>query len=515
VSALINNLDYLSLRALLTHHLSICGEIEFLNLIFAQHALQNGNVETAKLVFGKEVPKQFVAIKLPDLNRVNEWEFETLANEILTTSPSYRRIYSGFPRLDCASALAVPYVTNILRALENQEYDYQGHDIRYELRRVINRQFEWQRGFFNKALLYRTAYMFDGPECRAFMSTSIGLTLDQLSYAGFALYAGFQGALRVDRSLPTQQVGISHDVRDAVFDLLSISLRDARASACRMRDSFRSIAYKPSIFRRFPCVRNPNDDNLLFCPLPELIMARVTNGIYYDVVGGGGKIRNEIGRQFEKYCLKLLAASLSNLQVETEYAYRLKNLQDSPDILIGNNSQLSIVVECKAVKMSFSDKFAEFEYAGRGYDEIAKAVFQIWRFVAHCRLRQTQHEAPKGAVGVVILLDSWMTMVLDARQEVLKRAEARCVSEPAISTDDKIDIAFVEIGDLESFLSKCDADRLLVALKNIATGDQQDWMLTATPSYHEAPDQPRQFPFDDLNKIVPWWGHVSAMSQTP
>ena len=93
--------------------------------------------------------------------------------------------------------------------------------------------------------------------------------------------------------------------------------------------------------------------------------------------------------------------------------------------------------------MSFSDKFAESEYAGRGYDEIAKAVFQIWRFVAHCRLRQTQHEVPTGAVGVVILLDSWMTMVLDARQEVLKRAEARCCSEPAISTADKIDIAFV------------------------------------------------------------------------
>jgi hypothetical protein len=416
--------------------------------------------------------------------------------------------------LNCASAYALAHVTNILRSLENQEYGFHNHDIRYELRRIINRQFEWQRGFFNKALLYRTAYMFDGPECRSFLNATIGLTLDEMSYAGFALYAGFQGALRVDRSLPTEQVGISHEVRDAAYEHFSISLDKARGTAQQMRAPFRSLAYKPSLFRKFPCVRLPENEDLLICPLPQLIMARVTSGIYYDVVGGGGKIRNEIGRQFEKYCLRLLGASLSSLRVEPEYAYRLKNVQDSPDVLIGKGDQLSVVIECKAVKMSFSDKFAESEYAGRGYDEIAKAVFQIWRFVAHCRLRLTRHEVRANALGVVVLLDSWMTMVLDARHEVMRLAEARCASEAIISTDDKIDIAFVEIGDLEGFLSSCDDEHFLAGLKNVASGDQQDWMLTSTSYYREVPDKSRRFPFDDFDKVVPWWGYVSAMAQT-
>jgi len=407
--------------------------------------------------------------------------------------------------------MALAHIVNILRDLENEEYSYFGHDIYYEIRRVVNRQFEWQRGFFNKALSYRTALMYGGPECADFLQRSLGLTLDEISYGAFALWAAFQNFAQVDRRLPTEHVGLPHHVRDIVFDLFSADLKQVRSEATNQRQHYRTTAYRPSILRKFPCIRRSDNDQLLVCPLPQLIMARATTGIFYDVIGAGGRVRNEVGHRFERYCLILLQRCFPELFIEPEFAYGARQKQDSPDILISHDGMVSHVYECKAVRMAFADRFAEAEFVGRGYDEIAKAVLQIWRFASHCRRGLTGRDISPDAMGMVILLDSWMTMVLKAREEVLARAERLIVEDPNICEADRLPILFTEIGDLENLAMSVRYPTYVDVLRKALTKDFDGWLFSSILKSGDVENVQKDFPFDDLPDVVPWWGRVSRM----
>lgn len=500
------------LRADFTRHLSICRDEEFLHLVFAQNALQLGQETTARLVFRDGFPRQFLGANKADVKRVNEWELETIVNEFLSTSTSYRYVYADHPRLNHRSSLAIVHIANLLRQLENEECAYYDHGIRYELRRIINRQFEWQRGFFNKTLAYRTAIMYGGPECERYLKSSLGVTLDDISYGAFALFAAFQNFLQVDRRLPTSHLGLSDEVRNVVFDLFSAPLTDARTEARRQRHGYRTTAYRPSILRKFPCIRRSDNDRIIVSPLPQLIMARATSGIFYDVISGGGAVRNEVGRRFEQYCLTLLRRCFPDVSVEPEFSYRAPHKQDSPDILLSQRAKITGIYECKAVRMSFADRFAESEFIGRGYDEIAKAVMQIWRFVSHCRRGLTGRTVEPEALGMVVLLDSWMTMVLNARQEVISRAEQLVAHDPDIRAEDRVPILFTEIGDLETLVLTVSFSTYVDILRKALTVEFDGWLFSSILNDEDSEKDQRPFPFDDLSDVVPWWGRVSRMT---
>jgi hypothetical protein len=55
-----------------------------------------------------------------------------------------------------------------------------------------------------------------------------------------------------------------------------------------------------------------------------------------------------------------------------------------------------------------------------------------------------------------ILLDSWMTMVLQAKDEVTTRAEALAARDPHLCATDRIPILFTEIGDFENLVLSVD-----------------------------------------------------------
>lgn len=499
------------LRADFARHLSICNDENFILLIFGQNALQLGHVDLAKLILRAGFSRQFENANFPTTMRANEWELETIINEFLTTSSTYRYVYADHPRLNHLNSASIIHIINILRDLENEEYAYYDHDIRYELRRIVNRQFEWQRGFFNKTLAYRTAIMYGGPECEDFLQASIGLSLDEITFGAFALTAAFQNFAQVDRRLPTEHVGLAHPIRDAVFDLFSADLADVRRFARQQRQNHRTTAYRPSVLRKYPCIRRSDNDRLMLCPLPQLIMARATTGIYYDVVPGGGPIRNEVGRRFEGYCFTLLQRSFPANTIEREFAYRVTHRQDSPDILISHEGRISQVYECKAVRMSFADRFAEAEFVGRGYDEIAKAIVQIWRFASDCRRGRTGRHLTSEPLGIVILLDSWMTMVLDARQDVFARAEVLAAANLDLAEVDKIPILFTEIGDLESVVLSTDFATYTRILTLARKSEFDGWLLSSIFERDEAEPQEKVFPFEDLPEVVPWWGRITRM----
>lgn len=235
---------------------------------------------------------------------------------------------------------------------------------------------------------------------------------------------------------------------------ISVSHEEARSRAATLRAGPGHVGYKRSILRTHPCVVF---QGRAITPLVELVNLCGTSGIFYDVIGGPDAVKNEISARFEQYCLDFTRAMLPDGRIEGEVQYRRGgNNVHSPDVLVHRNDELSVIMECKATRMSYEARFGEpLAESARGNNEIVRGIFQIWRFTSHVRRGLVPGiKLADDARGMVITLDAWLSMAGGMIAEVLERARQMAVErEPEITGSDQIPVRFCMIDDLENALA--------------------------------------------------------------
>ncbi len=235
-----------------------------------------------------------------------------------------------------------------------------------------------------------------------------------------------------------------------------------------MRGTEAHTGYKPSLLREYPCLRFANGRT--HAPIPDLIVLRGTSGLFYDLIKGPEDVKNEIAGRFEQYCYKLLNATLPELDTARSFQYRARKGNDfaSPDIVLYREGRVSIAFECKATRMSHRARFAEDPAAEdqRGYAEIANGVFQLWRFASHIRRGIAGNlQLDANPIGVVLTLDTWLTMAMPLQDKMLALAlEIAAKRDPEISEQDRIPIVFCPVVDLEQTLERATPASFLSAV---------------------------------------------------
>jgi len=303
-------------------------------------------------------------------------------------------------------------------------------------------------------------------------------------------------------------IGITVAQREAALARLSIPLAEARAKARRIRAGRRHTAYRPSILRDHPIIAFGAGGARLRSPIPDLIIPRFTSGLYLDVIGGGSAVWTEIGERFERYCLDYLAEMMPTHDVEGEFDYGPKKTRSrSPDVLISQDGEIVMIGECKAKRMSFEARFADDPYdsAERAYDELAKGVFQVWRFASHVRRGLVPgRRLAEGWLASVITVDPWLSMARNEERRVVERANAMADEAADIEAKDRRPVPVCPIEDIEYVLQNGDSDTLLQALREVSAGEKQGWILSTA---HAAPvGEERPYPFTDrIAEILPWW----------
>src|SRR3546814_12675891 len=79
---------------------------------------------------------------------------------------------------------------------------------------------------------------------------------------------------------------------------------------------------------------------------------------------------------------------MSPYEVIGEQVYGPKKTRHrTPDVLVSGTDGIVAAIECKAKRMSFDASYADDPVASAsvGFDEPAKGMFQIWRFLSHAR----------------------------------------------------------------------------------------------------------------------------------
>lgn len=484
-----------------------------LRMLWAAHAIQSGHSD-AGLRFFQSVPRDFVTSDMTDRHHIHPWEYETLANEMLTV-PKRMKLHRGAERtLLTGDWRNVTNIVNRLRGLENIESAYRLNDatILREMSRIGGRQFDWQRGYFNAPQFYRSAYIYGQGACADFFAAEYGITVNQLSLIGYGLFVWLSDHDFFRRNTSMSEMGISPENLQRALALVTQPIAEARAQAGAIRRSIYHTAYRPSVFRMRPCISFGDEQERIRAPLPQLILERTTAGIFYDVVRGGGAVRDDYGHRFESYCLAYLRATLPGIDWQEEQRYRVKpNHIDTPDILGNTDGSLALAIECKASRMSYEARFGADPLEERGYEDIIKAVYQLWRFFSHCRRGLASFRLSDSVCGAVLTLDSWLLMAGELQAEVIERARIMAAEKDAlILPEDQKPIAFFSITDMEASIIRATESSFGSAIRALATKEHHGWMLVNVHErFIEEGAEPKPFPFHDrLGEVLPWWNII-------
>ncbi len=429
------------------------------------------------------------------------------------TVPKAKLVKNGATRtLRWDNFQAATQCINWLRKLENVEYRIQKRpeDIFVEMGRIAARQFDWQRGYANIPQFYRNSFVYGQGECAEYFERAHGITINRFSEIGFMLFVSFTHSPVVRDDASWTKLGVAWDEVEHVLNIIAMPYSVAAKLARVERRKVIHTADKPSILRRAPCLRFGKHGERIRAPLPELILERVTSGMFYDVVGGGGPIRDDYGRRFEDYCARYLADALPGFEWEREFDYRKRpNTFATPDILCSAKGQLVIAVECKATRMSQQAMFGRNPIDARGSQDLIKAVFQLWRFFSHCRRGLVGREVAEEVVGVVLTLDNWLSLAETLRKRVLEDATKMAHDKDLEITEvDRKPIVFVAVPELERTLSAATEGTFRNALCQANSDKFAGWRLDGIlrDLLEDKDREGRGYPYtDNLGELLPWW----------
>lgn len=497
--------------------LGFADDESFLQMIWATYLLQSGKSGRAAqfLNFPTEAATTDFASKFA----IRPWELEALMNELLAIPKKLQtKSYRGQRVLNCSEFSTMINLCNALRDLENASdlHALQRHSVMREMHRLAQRQFEWQRGFSSAIKLYRTSFIYGGCNASRFFESHHGIGLEKFTHACFALRALWLQAPWIRRTISLQAIEISGSEIEVVFSIISLPIKSARKMAANSRYGKTHIAYRKSIFRTYPCIDFGAESRGMCAPIPDLVLRRAALGVFYDVISGGGNIRNEVSARFEEYSGKFFQRIFPNDVIERNVRYKFKkNIIESPDLIVLRDGGIELAVECKATRLGYDAAYSEnpIESSPRGYMELAKGVFQLWRFASHCRQGLVTGVRKEGKfVGLVLTLDPWLSMSGEMQKDVVERAE-EFVKEKGIHllTDDRIPVAFANIDDLETTYRTCSAETFLNAVAELAKQERWGWLLS---SVHDEVigDCVRHntYPFEDeMEGVVPWWQYYA------
>jgi hypothetical protein len=498
------------------------NDAAFLQMIWAVDALQSGREAAAKPYFSTYPPQAAAKSSLPPSPfSIHRWELETLIVQLFLAPKELPR-EQGNLVLDCSKFESILQTINRLRALENVEsarYLSGDFTIWGEMHRIAQRQFHWQRGYFNTPQVYRYAYLYAQGKCADYFKQAYGFEITDLIFTGFGLFATYLTGPWVPRKTSIPKIGLTDEIVQRAFPMMSCSRDEARtetaalvAQAQNEHGSPIPTALLPSILRKTPIIYIDDPDRLI-SPIPETILLRVTAGLYHDLFPGGQEVINDANARFEQYCVDLIDTMMERFEVGGAYRYGPKGAQfDSPDVLIKDQGKLVIVAECKATKLTYLAQFAEdpFEAANKQYTQIAKGIFQLWRFFSHVRRGLVEEDLATDCHAVVFTLDAFMQMARDPQNKVFAEANALAANDGNIAPEDRKHVVICPINDLESILARATEDSLLASLRASSDKKYQGWMLREVHRDTGAAREfgkPKLYPFA-IENVLPWWNRI-------
>ncbi|MGO7866167.1 hypothetical protein ELI13_30465 (plasmid) [Rhizobium ruizarguesonis] len=490
---------------------------ELLQMFWAVHALQDGREHLARRLIS--FPSGAATTAITSRWKVHPWNLETLITLQLNTPnglTSYRRV-------DTSKFDTIAGLTNLLGRVEDMENRDRINDrnILLEMHRIGHRTFQWQRGWRRQQDLYRYMYIYGQGKCAQFFQGRYGLTIVDFVSVCFALFGVLSQGCWTSKLHGLHIMGLDDKLVDIALPLVSAEIHEVRQASRDLLEKVETglgtklpVIYQPSYLRVKPIIRSFANRNCFIAPLPELILMRATVGLFYDLIPGGQDILNDANERFEAYARYSIKAHCPDFDPLPAIRYRHnKNDVDTPDIILKKNNKVVAVFECKATKLTFEAQYGEDPIANaeKGYTQIAKAIFQLWKFFSHVRRGLLELDVADDAVGIVLTMEAWTQMGGPLREKLINDAKALAAQKDTdIIVQDMRPPVFCPIQDLDDLLATSDEDQLLTAFRAATQERYHPWGIREVRQREALQlSASKPYPFD-IGEFLPWWRELPS-----
>ncbi|WP_245278872.1 hypothetical protein [Rhizobium leguminosarum] len=496
----------------LLRRLSDTDDCRILLMVWAIHALQSNRVARAKGLI-----RHPVEVETTDMHSkfmAYKWEMESIITLTLNMPKDVVPDFMKKP-INTTEFSEFADTINLLKAVEQEDSKkLTGGTIMREFHRVAHRQFPWQTGWENVENIYRHVFIYGQGQCADYFEKTRGLTIQDFMACCFCLYVQTQLAawnVPLTGKLPVELAG---GAMEKTMGMVSAELWTARRESLELYRKLAAgnaipAAYHPSYLRVRPIIRAAPRNHYI-APFPEFLLLRSTVGLYFDLIAAPTGVMNEARSRFEEYARKSVQAYLPEFDPQPAQPYTYKNNPaETPDVLMRRNGEIVAVFECKATKLSFQAQYANDPAADAKsqYDQIANAVFQLWRFFSHVRRGIIQHPLAEEVAAVVLTMEPWTQTSAELRTVMMAEAEKiAALKEPEMTAADKRTPLFVSIHELEYVMSRSTGDDLLKTFRAAAHDNEFNGWSIREVRTAAVPDvrQMKKYPFKPSD-LLPWW----------
>ncbi len=333
------------------------------------------------------------------------WDLDILVREIILHGQPAGAVLERWNDL----AVAI----NHLRRLDNvaaRAFFAEGGDVMREVHRIAHRQFPWQMPP-NRNSLLRYMRIFGREDIEPIVLQQTGLTVLELNRLTFAASGHFlrQPGLSTDQSYAA--IGVDAETSRRYFDRLCSDVPTLRAAVQKEQRYDGAWLYAWNPLRARPLIRfDPAHPDRVLCPIPSLLMRRVSEGLYYDLIEVPA-FANAFGASFQTYVGEILSLSCPSPRFEllAEREYRVgKNRKDGVDWIL-QDADATLFIECKTSRLRIDAKVSsDTDALEDALDRLAQAVAQHYKNIADA-LAGLTHWAPSGRTPypLVVTLEDW------------------------------------------------------------------------------------------------------------
>lgn len=405
-----------------------------------------------------------------------QWEFEILARELILNAKE-----KGGLRF--ANWADVARAANHIKKVENDMFGaHEGHqdDVLYEIVRIAHRQFPWQVGISQEYIArYHWLYRQDG--LKEAFERIFGMTNTEMMQIGLALVGHLLSNSAIKLPIRNNLNDVCQNTIEKFIENMSTSIEDARAFYRANQQYNVNWAYTFNILREKPLIRV--SDGHLICPLPNLLLWRLTTGVYYDLVKVKDVNSKYLGPAVQQMIAKIAQTHLTeDFRVVPEAKYHVgKNEKSSIDWIIESDTG-TLFIEVKAARVSFkgisdltdtSSMASEFskmrEFARKAYATINDALNGKY-----------EHWQPKNlpAFLMIVTLEDWQSLGFHVEREVFGPLRAD-LEKLGIDTGliDRVPMTFCPAADFEIALYVAKKIGIADLLSPKNKGEYPQWML--------------------------------------
>jgi len=176
--------------------------------------------------------------------------------------------------------------------------------------------------------------------------------------------------------------GVTQDARDTFFKMIGTTLANIRRDLELLQRDDEGWAFTWNPMEATPVINLDNYKTPLFwCPFPDFLLRRITEGLFYDLCKGKNQFGNEYGHAFERYVGHVLheVFDLDRFAVTGEEPYVINGQTKHGMDGIVSDATGNIFIDCKTRRMKQGAKeTAEGETLEKSLDELANAIVQLY-----------------------------------------------------------------------------------------------------------------------------------------